>query len=74
MVGQDSLQKFQGVAERVHCWAFYPSSLPFLVRWSAWRQGSVGPSGGGPHSRLVEGVVGGGGGADADGGECLSDG
>lgn len=74
VVGQDSLQRLPGGAERAHCWASYPLLLPSLARWSAWLQGSVGASVGGPCSKLAEGVVDSVGGAAADGGRCLSDG
>lgn len=74
MVGQDSLQRFPGGAETVHCWVSYPLLLPSLVRWSAWPLGFVGASVGGPCSKIVEGVVDGGGGAAVDDGICLSGG
>lgn len=66
-----SPQRLPGDAERGHCWASYPLLLPFLGRWSAWPQGSVGASGVGPQSKAVEDEMGGG---AAAGGRCLSDG
>ncbi len=71
MVGLGSLQRLPGGAERGHCWASSPLLLPSLGRWSAWPQGSVGASVGGPQSKPVEGAVDGG---AAAGGRCLSDG
>lgn len=70
VVGLGSLQRLPGGAERGHCWASCPLLLPFLGRWSACPQGSVGASVGGLQSKLVVGVVGGG---AAAGGRCLSD-
>lgn len=69
---QDSLRSSQEVAERVHCWAFYPLLLPFLGQWCAWRLGFAGSSTGGPCSKLAVRAVDDDD-AAADGGRCQSD-